>query len=383
MEKPRIWIIFHGWFPSERAAGLWVGKVAEGFGEQGFETTLLVPYKRHTFGNAFEKYHLKQTFTLRTPFALDVFDVPLLNYLAFWISALSFAGACLWHLRHASRSGIIYANDPHIVWFLSFFFNNIFYELHVVPTEKLSLYRSLFKRMCGFVAITKWGKTELTKRFYVSPDHVLVAPSGIEIEKFDIPSSKEEARRALSLDPGKPIALYTGHLYEWKGVHTLAEAARLLPDVEVLFVGGAPKDIEAFKKTYGHIDAIRIVGYRPHDEIPLWQKAADVLVLPNTATKRISKYNTSPMKLFEYMASGRPIVASDVPSIREIVSKETACLVTPDDPEALAEGIQRALGDREGSQARAKRARETVERYSWDKRMQHIAAFVRASTKNI
>ncbi len=119
-----------------------------------------------------------------------------------------------------------------------------------------------------------------------------------------------------------------------------------------------------------------MVGAKPHDEIPLWLRAADVLILPNTANEDISKYYTSPMKLFEYMASGTPIVASALPSIREILNENNAVLVESDNPEKLAEGIKKVLADAELAKKISKQAFADVQNRTWGKRAEEILEFV-------
>ncbi|MEK9147905.1 MAG: glycosyltransferase family 4 protein, partial [Patescibacteria group bacterium] len=113
---------------------------------------------------------------------------------------------------------------------------------------------------------------------------------------------------------------------------------------------------------------IRFVGHRPWAEIPLWLKAADVLVLPNTGRMRVSQYYTSPMKLFEYMASGRPIVASDIPSIREIVDETMVFFATADDPESFAQVIQQTLNRPGEARSRVEKSLAEVKKYTWDNR---------------
>jgi len=99
---------------------------------------------------------------------------------------------------------------------------------------------------------------------------------------------------------------------------------------------------------------------------------ADVLILPNTASA-ISTRFTSPLKLFEYMAAGRPIVASDLPSIREILRDgENALLVEPGNASALAAAIQRILADPELAAALARAALDQVPAYSWERRAQRL-----------
>ena len=109
----------------------------------------------------------------------------------------------------------------------------------------------------------------------------------------------------------------------------------------------------------------------------MWLAAADVLALPNSGRESISARYTSPLKLYEYMASGRPIVASDLPSLREALTRgENAWLVAPDDPAALAAGIKSVLDDPEHAGAMAERARQDVQGHTWTARAERIVAFV-------
>jgi GxxExxY protein len=185
---------------------------------------------------------------------------------------------------------------------------------------------------------------------------------------------KEKAREKLNLPIDKKIILYTGHLYSWKGVQTLADASKYLSNnCLVVFVGGTEEDIRNFQFPISNFQNVKLVGYRPHSEIPIWLKAADVLVLPNSGKEQISREFTSPMKLFEYMASGRPIVASNLPSISEILEDgKNALLFEPDNPQDLAEKINRILSDSNLSQRISTQAYEDVKNYSWDKRTLYI-----------
>lgn len=105
-------------------------------------------------------------------------------------------------------------------------------------------------------------------------------------------------------------------------------------------------------------------------------KAADILVLPNVPTSEESVKYTSPVKLFEYMASGVPIIASDLPSIREILNEQNAILVRADDPAALAEDINKVLQDNELSNSISKQALIDVKDHTWENRAQKIIDFL-------
>jgi glycosyltransferase involved in cell wall biosynthesis len=191
--------------------------------------------------------------------------------------------------------------------------------------------------------------------------------------------SKEALRRELNLPLKKKIAMYTGHFYQWKGVEVLVQAASQLdPDIDVYLVGGKEADIQRLKESTARVSwaKIKMIPFQPPSLAPKYQQAADVLVVPNIRASDDSSYYTSPLKLFQYMAAGRPIVASDLLSLRTVLNTETAYLVRPDDPQALAQGIRDALSDDQEAARRSKRAQEEVKQYTWEKRAERILQFL-------
>ena len=148
-------------------------------------------------------------------------------------------------------------------------------------------------------------------------------------------------------------------------------------DENVLFyiVGGAPKQNDPLRRfASAHV---RFVGFVEPHRVPLYQSAADVLVLPNTPHGDISSY-TSPLKLFEYMAAARPIVASDQPVLMEILRDgENAVLFRSGDPSSLADGIRKVLADERLAARMTTQARKQVEGYSWLNRARRIDEFMR------
>ena len=175
-------------------------------------------------------------------------------------------------------------------------------------------------------------------------EKIRVWPDAVALERFADPPSLAAARAQLGLRAG-PLVVYCGHFYPDKGVETLVAAARRLDKARVLLVGGWPEDAERVGTLARGVANLALAGYVENARVPAYLWAADLLVLPNSARHPQAR-TTSPLKLFEYMAARRPIVATRIPALAGLLEHgRNAWLVAPDAPEALAEGIERVLAD--------------------------------------
>jgi glycosyltransferase involved in cell wall biosynthesis len=217
----------------------------------------------------------------------------------------------------------------------------------------------------GYVTITRGLAANLTKRLGPRP-RLAVVHDGARL-------GGTPPANAPSAAPDAVTVVYAGHLYKWKGVDVLLEALAGTPGVRAVIVGGQEREsdkprLEAQAGELGLGDRVTFTGPVPRSGVPGWLARADILVLPNL-TSPLSTHATSPLKLFEYMAAGRAIVASDLPSIREILTDDvTAVLVSPGDAAALAQGIRRLAGDAALRARLAAAAARAVAEYSWDER---------------
>ncbi len=173
-----------------------------------------------------------------------------------------------------------------------------------------------------------------------------------------INKSKVEIRKDLEISIDKKIVLYAGHLYKYKGVDTVALTAKLLPKYDFIFIGGMKGDIDRFTQEY--------------KDVP-----NDLLLIPNSAKDQFSLMYTSPIKLFEYMASGTPIVASSLPSIREILDESMSYFAKPDDPQSLKHSVEEAFGNPVQAEEKAALASETVKKYSYTERAKNLISFMK------
>jgi len=172
---------------------------------------------------------------------------------------------------------------------------------------------------------------------------------------------------------------YAGHLYPWKGVDLVIEAVAALKDTRGLIIGGHEKEpdlarVTAFADQLNCASRITFTGLIPPGEVAARLRAADVVTLPNPASAISSEF-TSPLKLFEYMASGRPIVASNLPSLREVLRHEgNALLVEPGNPQALTAGVLRIKEDPALGRRLAAQATEDVQAFTWARRAERLEA---------
>lgn len=363
--------------PTEKAHGIQIMKMCEAFTVQGNAVTLVVPQRWHAAQtDPFTAYGVMSRFPIVRLPCLDLLILPFAKWTAFWLQYVTFAmSAYVWLMRH--RPPVVYTRDALLTLVASMISPATYYEIHTVPHNGLFIHRIAWRRAKKIIAISNGVKNALIA-LGVTPEKVHVAPDSVDAEMFK-PKDKQEARRVLGLPQEAQIVVYTGHLYPWKGAHLLLRAATLLPkEVQVYLVGGTREDVSRLKNAYPETGAA-LTGYRPYAEIPLWLSAADLLVLPTSAKELIGARYTSPLKLFEYMASGTPLLASDTPSHREILDDATAAFFAADDPDALAQGIERALADRTHADARAAQAKEKARAFSWEVRAATIRHLLPAS----
>jgi glycosyltransferase involved in cell wall biosynthesis len=253
-------------------------------------------------------------------------------------------------------------------------------ELHDFPRSRFGLWihRHSLRQVDGLVVISQ-GLAREVRASDLKPRRLLVLPDAVSDRFFNTCGSRPGLRRRLSLPQDGPLVLYAGGLYwAWKGVATLIKAQQFLDDrAWLVVVGGSPQAHQAHElKTLAEsmgLKRVILTGFVPPAEVPAFLQAADVLVLPNSAKAEISRSYTSPLKLFEYLASSRPVVASDLPSLREVlIHGVNAWLVRPDDPAALAAGITTLLDAPDFGRKLADRGQKTALDNTWYRRARQL-----------
>lgn len=202
------------------------------------------------------------------------------------------------------------------------------------------LEEDVFRAAVGLITLTEACKRLLVEEFGVAGERVLVAPDAVAAVPAKLPT------RRADLDGVRTI-VYAGQLYSWKGVGTLVQALALVPEARLRIVGGSAdrhaEALRALAEREGVLGRIDFTGFLPHRDVAPAIAGADAAAVP-LPDNPMARYFTSPLKLFEYMAAGLPIVASDLPSLREVLRHgQNALLVPPDDPAALAAALRRLI----------------------------------------
>lgn len=362
--------------PTEKAHGLQIMKTCEALADAGARVELIVPVRKNPIGaDAFDYYRVARDFRITTVCTPDLVRFGPLGFL---VSALWFSEKARW-LDAFRTADAIYSRDTLVLAQYLLLGRPFVFEAHTRPSF---VSRIVARRAHKVIAISA-GLRDAYARAGIAVGKIVIAQDAVDEHLFDGAPMRADARAILGLSIGRRIALYAGHLYARKGADTLAQAAAALPEILFIFVGGTDADIAWFKARWGNAKNILVVGHVPHERIPIYLRAADLLVLPNSARNDDSARYTSPMKLFEYMASGTPIIASDVPSLREIVDESLVYFFTPDDSQNLAECIEKVLGHPEQANEKAQKTLRLAKTYSWDARAQHILEFLHSAAQNV
>ena len=330
--------------------------------------------------NVFEYFGVLPTFKIDPVVSLD--SNVLRNVhprLRFYLQATTFILFSILRLIFRRDVDIVYTRHSLGLWAIPFLrllrpFLPIVYEDHDYFLNKLVWLKKILLSFTNGIVVTSTLKEEAFVKEGISPEKLLAVQNGVDIDRFII-----EAEPVC--EDGLWHVYYVGNLFERKGVYTLVEAVGLLPTRYILHVvGGSEETMAPFteyikgKKMNGNV---RVHGYIEPTKIPEVMSHAHVLVLPNSGKNMLSEKFTSPLKMFEYMATGRPIVATEVVAIQEVLKHEyNAFLVKPDNPQALADGIQAVCEDQQRARLLGENAKRDVLNFTWNARTKKIVSFM-------
>jgi len=214
----------------------------------------------------------------------------------------------------------------------------------------------------------------------------VVNPNGVDPQQFRPDLDGTDVRRRLNTDSSIVVG-FSGTFGVWHGIPTLADVlarvAEARPQVRWLLIGDGPlrRLVDEAVAQHGLAERVSLPGLVPHAQMPAYLAACDILVSPHGRQVDGGEFFGSPTKLFEYMAAGRPIVASAVGQIAEaLVDDHSALLVPPEDSAALCSAIVRLVDDNCLRVRLAQAARHAAEnKHTWRQNAERVLAEFAAS----
>lgn len=238
----------------------------------------------------------------------------------------------------------------------------------------LALYSEKFNyRYCDrIVSVTSKLKKELINLYGIPEGKIFVVNNGANTDLFK-PMGQERVRTELRLEKSVKYVCFVGNLAAWQGVEFLIRAAPLIlekcPDVRFLVIGdGAVKNklLEITSKLRLS-EKIIFAGRVPYENVPLYINASDVCVAP-FIKGRNAKIGLSALKTYEYLACGKPIVASSISGVKELIELSGGGIsVEPENPEELADAVVKLILNEKTRTLMGEKGRKyVVENHSWD-----------------
>ena len=359
--------------PTKKAHGIQTMNMCEAFAHADVSVTLYAPRRLNTEKEApFLFYGVTRNFRIRKIPCLDVFFAEkILGRIVYWVQLITFFLFSFFTFLFKSRNTVVYTREPLFTLFswIGFY---VVYEAHTIPESKHGSFFFLARQADQVVTISQ-GLFDVFVKNGFPRKKVFVAHDGIALDRHTCAQECDAVRHSFGIPTEGKIVLYTGLFDDWKGYKTLLKSSLQFPNnTHLVMAGGTSAQVEKLSREY---EKVIFLGYISQGDIPCLQKCADVCVVPNSGKTKMSKYYTSPLKVFSYMASGKAIVATRIPSLQEVLNDDNAYFAEPDNIDSLAKAIKEALNDRSADE-KGRRARREVEDYTWKKRAQNIISFL-------
>ncbi|MDC3042946.1 glycosyltransferase [Candidatus Pelagibacter sp.] len=357
--------------PSRTANSIHVIKMCQAFADNGHEVILISPNIKNKYEKGIENIY--EFYGVRENFYIKKFIHP--NFIG---GAFLYTLAIFFYLLINNKFDLIYGRFLHGVYIGALLNNKVIYESHAPIIEKnthrIIILKKLIKNkyLKKIVVISKELKKIYLQQGFIDESKLQVAHDGADIvedlsKKINLLGSKNKLKVG-----------YIGHLYRGKGIEVIDSMAdKLDDDVEIHIVGGFEKDLNYWKKKITS-KKIFFYGFIPHKKVSFYINAMDICLLPNQEivhaygsepqknNLNISAF-TSPLKLFEYMAHRKSIIASDLPVIREILNDSNSILVKCDDITSWVSSIQK-FKNAKIRESISSQALSDFSRYTWKNR---------------
>jgi len=276
------------------------------------------------------------------------------------------------------QADLVYTRNLWVAWLSLLFGQKVAFDHYRPwPAQIPPLQPWIYRLICHRRFLINICHSEYTRRKYVElgiPDDKLrCVHNGFDPHRFSARLPPEEAKRQIGVPASRKTVVYTGRINDRKGLDLVIEAARKLPDIQFILVGAQGES--AIARRAGAVANIRVVPWQPAEAVACYVCAADILLIPPSLQPLAAFGSTVlPLKLYFYMAAGRPILAGDTPDVAEILRHgENAFLCRPDCVDALVAGIRTLLADSGLASRLAARSQLDSAAFTWDARARRIA----------
>ncbi len=279
------------------------------------------------------------------------------------------------------QADLVYTRNLWIAWMAVLFGQKVVFDHYrpwsdQIPPLQFWIYRLICKRRF----LVNICHSDYTRRKYLAlgipADKLCCVHNGFEPERVPKPLPLDAAKRRIGIAPDRKTIVYTGRINHKKGLELVVAAAKELPELLFILVGSYGEgSIEAMARGVANV---RIIPWQAADALGHYIAAADILLIP-PSWRPLAEFGSTvlPLKLFLYMASGRPIIAGDTPDVREVLQHDrNALLCRPDCLEGLVAGISALSTDRERAAGLAATALRDSRNFTWEARAQRIAEII-------
>ncbi len=368
-----VFYISNARLPTDKAHGYQIARSVAELQRHGLSVTLLIPRRKNPLGSdIFGYYNLPDTVP-----TIRLWTIDIIRYwprFGFWLQHVTFVGAVILFFIPRRPRHFLYGRDALGLLVAKLLNPNwpVAYEMHDFPQSHFWFWRIFLHRMNGVVVTNEWKRQQLITKWHIVPEKILVARNAIDPEVFfsEFPPSSNMPWKVGYLGQLKTKGME-------KGVDVILQAAAGLPAVHFAFIGGTSADVAQYRKESERMKLknVEFIGQISRAELPARMKELNAVVMPFPRTYHY-EYIMSPVKMFEYMASHRPIIATRLTAITEVLNDANALLIEPDDVSALTNAIRRLARDSKFAQRIADQAFKDVQRYSWSNRSNALVQFL-------
>ncbi len=375
--------IAHTRFPTEKAHGHQIARVCEALTSMGNTVTLVSPDIHNEIKNDYKEYY-----SLQTPFVLkrlptkDALLSPLIPGMFAMLFTMRSYRKALRTFFAEQKFDLLYARSPHVLGPMLRSNIPVILELHTLPRRGRKSFISQCKKCALVVCLTSPMKKELVE-WGVPESHILVEGDAVDLGRFTTINTNR-----FSLPPNRPVLGYIGSLRTMdnvdKGVDVLLRAMPALKQLHnacALIVGGPDSLVHAYKDLAHSLglsdEDVHFEGRVEAGDVPSAISACDICVYP--APKSSHPFflrDTSPLKLYEYLAAGKPVACANIPPVHDMVDETVVEFFEPGDEADLTRAVAYILDHPEKATQMQSVGKEIVVHHTWEKRMERIIASV-------